>query len=174
MTRRRWIKLWTQETLCGTTFRELEPAERFVWFGFLCLAGDSPVPGTICPYPDVAFTDDQLAKALAVPKPLLLKARDKMAAAGKVSLNAGLIRITNWEHYQDDYARVQKHRARKAGETENETPQGETPQTDQNRSDQNRSEDRIPPYSPPKGGRRRRRTGDNEPLSGKHRDKVRH
>jgi hypothetical protein len=175
MTRRRWIKLWTQETLCGTTKEELAVSERWVWIGFLCLAGDSPIPGTICAYPNVPFTDDQLAQALAVPKPLLLSAEQKMVAADKIILNSGLIRIKNWEHYQDDYARVQKHRARKY-ETQSETPQEETPQTDQTRPDQiiQEQRDRLPPYSPPKGGRRRKGRDPNEPLSGRYREQVKH
>lgn len=125
MTRRRWIKLWTQETLYGTTFRELEPAERFVWFGFLALAGDSPVIGTVCLGLNIPFTDEQLAQILAIPKRLLVKARQKMADAGKITLNGGLIRICNWEHYQPDYARVEKFRERQR-ETRNETALGET------------------------------------------------
>lgn len=125
MTRRRWVKLWTQETLYGTTFRELDASERFVWFAFLALAGDSPVPGTICAFPNVPFTDDQLAQVLAISKPLLNKAKKKMAEAGKVTLNSGLIHVCNWPRYQPDYARVEKFRQRKQ-ETQNETPPGET------------------------------------------------
>ena len=44
--RRKWIKLYSYQTLYGTLFSEMEdPAERFVWFGFLLLAGDSPSRG---------------------------------------------------------------------------------------------------------------------------------
>ena len=39
--RRTWIKLFVDQTLRGTCFTELEPDERFVWFGFLLLAGDN-------------------------------------------------------------------------------------------------------------------------------------
>lgn len=138
MARRRWIKLWTQETLAGTTFRELEPAERFVWFGFLALAGDSLVPGTICAGVNVPFSDEQLARVLAIPKPLLVRATKKMADAGKISLNGGLIHITNWNHYQPDYARVEAFRQRQNVTPSEETPGNVTPLPDQTRPDETR------------------------------------
>lgn len=117
MTRRRWVKLWTQETLYGTTSSELDPAERWIWIGFLLLAGDSPVPGTICAAPDVPFTDEQLAKILRVPMTHLVGAKAKMLTCGKIDLNGSGIQIHNWSHYQADYVRVQQYRQRVSNET---------------------------------------------------------
>ena len=112
MTRRRWVKVWTQETLYGTTSNELDPSERWIWIGLLLLAGDSPMPGTICAAPDVPFTDEQLAKILKVPVAHLLGAKEKMMACGKIELNSGGIHIQNWTHYQADYIRDQRYRER--------------------------------------------------------------
>jgi len=112
MARRRWVKVWTQETLYGTTSSELDPAERWIWIGFLLLAGDSPVPGTICAAPDVPFTDDQLAKILRVPVAHLIGAKAKMLEYGKIDLNGAGIEIHNWSHYQADYVRMQHSRER--------------------------------------------------------------
>lgn len=80
------------------------------------------MPGTICASPGVAFTEDQLAKMLAVPLPLLLTARTKMREAGMISLSGGLIQVCNWEHYQVDYSRVEKYRQKR----ELESNQGES------------------------------------------------
>jgi hypothetical protein len=110
--RRRWVKLWTQQTLHGTTSEELEPAERWVWCGFLCLAGDSPRPGLICVAHGVPYTDQQLALILKIDLRLLASAMHKMKTHGKITVNGEGIRICNWEHYQADYVRKQQQRER--------------------------------------------------------------
>lgn len=101
--RRRWIKLWTQETLYGTTSRELEPAERAVWFGLLALAGDSPEPGKVEIAPGVAYTRQQLCQVLNIPESLLESALKKMLEHTKVEINSEVIVILNWEQYQGEY-----------------------------------------------------------------------
>ena len=106
--RRRWIKLWTQETLHGTTLKELEPDERAVWFEALCAAGDSIKPGFICVDEDTGFTDKQLASMFKVPIELLKRALTKLQseAVHKIKLNHdGIIEICNWERYQSDERR---------------------------------------------------------------------
>ena len=108
----RWVKLHTQETLFGTTRRELEPAERSLWFDFLCLAGDAPEPGVICVAPGIPYTDQQLCDILNVPPALLKRATDKMLKAGKLERRGGCLKIANWTRYQADYERVRLHRER--------------------------------------------------------------
>lgn len=106
--RRRWIKLWTQETLHGTTLKELEPDERAVWFEALCAAGDSVKPGFICVDEDTGLTDKQLASLFKVPMELLKRALTKLQseAVHKIKLNHdGIIEICNWERYQSDERR---------------------------------------------------------------------
>lgn len=110
MPRRRWIKLWTQETFYGTTTRELEPAERWVWLGFLALAGDSVEPGTICAAPGVPWTDKQLSDVLKAGPTILESAKTKMLNHGKITINEGIIHISNWEKYQSEYDRTKKYR----------------------------------------------------------------
>lgn len=109
MPRKRWIKLWTQETLYGTTTRELEPAERWVWLGFLALAGDSVEPGTICAAPEVPWTDKQLSDVLKVSPAVLQSAKTKMLKHEKITINEDIIHITNWERYQSEYERTKKY-----------------------------------------------------------------
>jgi hypothetical protein len=104
--RRRWIKFWTQETLHGTTFNELEPDERAVWFELMLVAGDSPIPGTICIAKDVAYSYDQLSCLLKVDLALLERALVKMETSGKISRNGtGVIIVTNFTKYQPKFDR---------------------------------------------------------------------
>ena len=100
--RRRWIKFWTQEWISGIR-REMEPDERSVLADFLALAGDSPEPGTICAFPGVPFTDDQLCRALQISPELLERARKKMIKHGLITLNDGLPHIVNWERDQAEF-----------------------------------------------------------------------
>ena len=113
MPRMRWVRLWTQETLYGTTNRELSLEERAIWFELLALAGDSPVPGVICISPDVSFTDSQLSQILGAPEALVRLTVDKLASPeiGKLSLNnSGLIHIVNWSRYQSEFDRTEYQR----------------------------------------------------------------
>jgi len=113
--RRTWIKLFCDQTLHGTTFRELGPDERFVWLGFLLLAGDSPIDGKICIDHGVGFTDDQLAAMLKIPADLLTRAKLKCVEFEKIRIiEGGVIEIVNWGHYQSEYSRQKKYRQRES------------------------------------------------------------
>jgi hypothetical protein len=104
--RRRWIKFWTQETLHGSTFNELLPDERAVWFEIMLAAGDSPIPGTVCIAKDVPYSYEQLAQLLKVDLALLDRALSKMKESGKISQNGtGVIVVTNFIKYQPNFDR---------------------------------------------------------------------
>ena len=94
----------------------MEPGERSVWGDFLFLAGDSVVPGTICVYPSVPFTDDQLCKTLNISKKLLQSARAKMIKFEKITVNDGCIHIVNWEHFLGEYEKLKEWRDKRKGE----------------------------------------------------------
>jgi len=99
--RRQWIKLHITPMLHGTTRKEMEPDERSVWYDFLCLAGDSAIPGVICMAEGVAYTEFQLAKSLKISEELLQRAVDKMVKFGKLTVDDnGCFQIVNWEKYQ--------------------------------------------------------------------------
>ncbi len=100
--RKRWIKLWTQEFLYGTTSKELSLESQAVFLKFLALAGDSPIPGTICVAPNVPHTDDQLCKIFNCTPKQLSVAREECVKYGKIKLNSECIVIANWKKYQDD------------------------------------------------------------------------
>lgn len=109
MPRKRWVKLWTQEWISGTTRWELEPDERSIFADFLAMAGDSPEQGKICYYPGVPVTRDQLCKALNVSMELLDRAIDKMVRVGKIKLNDDIVHVINFERYQSEYERTRKY-----------------------------------------------------------------
>lgn len=111
MARRRWIKLWTQEVIYGTTLKELEPDERAVWFELLCLAGDSIIPGRVCINENCPYTDEQLCKMLNVNSKLLHKALTTLKTAEKIKTNGdGIIEICNFVKYQGSEEDIEKHR----------------------------------------------------------------
>jgi transcription initiation factor IIE alpha subunit len=111
MSRRRWIKLWTQEVLHGTTLKELEPDERAVWFELLCAAGDSVIPGIVCVAEDCGFTDEQLCKLLKVNSKLLQRGLQVLERVGKIKRNgANIIEICNFVTYQGSDEDLEKRR----------------------------------------------------------------
>lgn len=97
--RKRWIKLWTQESLYGSISKELEPPERWAWIGLLLLAGDSMENGVVCAAPGVPWTDEQIAKILALPLETWQSAKAKMLGH-KIEENHNGLRIMNWDKYQ--------------------------------------------------------------------------
>jgi len=128
-TRKRWVKLWTHESLTGTLRRELEPDERSIWWDFLALAGDSAEPGKICIYPGVPMTKDQLCQILNVDRELLDRAMRKLARTGRIYINNDIIHIANWEKYQSEYERTKKYK-KSTSESTPESTQQSTNQSD--------------------------------------------
>lgn len=102
--RRTWIKLYVNQTLRESTFKELSPDERFVWFGFLLLAADSPTDGgQIALGDDVGYTDSQLASILKCEVSLIVKAKKKLKTFEKIRVHKnGIIEIVNWKKYQSE------------------------------------------------------------------------
>lgn len=123
--RKRWIKLWTQESLYGSISKELQPDERWCWIGVLLLAGDSPEAGKLLIAPGIPWEDSQIAKALSVPMEVWTRAKQKMLDAGKIVLNSDTIIVCNWDKYQntrDDYMRqyMRQYRGKKEESTKEE------------------------------------------------------
>ena len=109
--RRTWIKLYVDQTLRGTCFSELDPGERFIWFGFLLLAGDSPWPGLITATEILGYTDEQLSCLLKVQSSLIKVAKRKLVKFEKIMVDENnKIKIINWKRYQSEYERQKPHR----------------------------------------------------------------
>lgn len=109
MPRKRWIKFWTQETLYGTTSKELLLDEQACWFKLLCLAGDSPDPGKVELAPGIPMTDSQIAGIMNAPLEIWLRTKDRLSSldVSKIYINEGIIHITNWDKYQGDFDRAE-------------------------------------------------------------------
>jgi len=109
MPRKRWIKLWTQETLYGTTSQELELDEQAIWFKLLALAGDSVEPGKIEVAPGIPMTDEQIAGTVKAPLDVWLRTKQRLQApdVDKIFINEGIINIRNWDKYQSEFDRAE-------------------------------------------------------------------
>ena len=111
--RRKWVKIWVDESLTGTVRFDLTPAERSIWYDLIILAGACRVPGQISSNETTPFPHDYIANLLQVPLDLLQTTLKKLANTGRVSENENGIHITNWLKYQSEYDRQKKYRGRK-------------------------------------------------------------
>ena len=114
--KRTWIKIYVDQCLRGTMMEELQPAQRWIWIGFLLLAGDSNMEGMIYKRKDtkgkpIGYSRAMLAELLDVIPIDLASAMKKMVDYGKISVDKnGVIRILNWNKYQSEYARQKGYR----------------------------------------------------------------
>ena len=111
--RRKWVKIWVDESLTGTVRFDLTPAERSIWYDLIILAGACRVPGQISSNETTPFPHDYIANLLQVPLDLLQTTLKKLADTGRVSENENGIHIINWSKYQSEYDRQKKYRGRK-------------------------------------------------------------
>ncbi len=89
-----------------------DPAERFVWFGILLLAGDSAYEGKIALTEDMGYSDEQLGAMLKCDASLIRKAKKKMIKFEKIKiLKNNIIQILNWAKYQSEYQRQKPYRS---------------------------------------------------------------
>jgi hypothetical protein len=110
MGRRTWVKLYAS-IVYGSTPKELDPAERWVWIGLLVLAGDSQWDGVIKATVTLGYSDDQISDLLNIDVPTWRSAKRKMIKAEKITIDDhGIISIVNWEKYQSEYDRQKKYR----------------------------------------------------------------
>ena len=103
--RMRWIKLWTQELLYGTTSHELNLAEQAIFFKLLAMAGDSPEPGQIEIAPGIPMSDEQIARVLGATTKLWLATKEKLQRPDidKITVNEGIIHLRNFTKYQSTF-----------------------------------------------------------------------
>lgn len=109
----RWIRLWPAYIVNGTTFKELNEAERGVWFSLLVMAGlNNWNPGTINIAENCPYTDDQLCKILNINPEIFRHCIEKLSSPpiNKIHINGNGIHITNWNHYQTEYQRQKPFR----------------------------------------------------------------
>lgn len=109
----RWIKLWTEEVVKGTTFSELNACQRGIWFSLLALAGIDGT-GFIQAGADRKYTDEALSNILNVNSEDLIETKKILVKFNKIIVKeSGIIEITNWCKYQDEYSRQKPYRITK-------------------------------------------------------------
>lgn len=111
----KWIRIWTEETVTGSTFKELDAEARAVWFSLLPLAGMNTPEGCVSAFNGtVAMSDDQLAEILRLDIAMIKRGLKRLADVGKVEiLPSGVVRVCKWGHYQgysNEYERQKYYR----------------------------------------------------------------
>lgn len=148
--RRNWIKLYVDQCLRGTMMDEMkDPGERFLWFAFLLLAGDSPYEGKIALTEEMGYSDEQIGSLLKCEPGIVTKAKKIMVKYDKIKiLENNVIQIVNWKKYQSEYQRQKIYRGdKKEGvTTESDNPKLQTkvtPKGDEQDRDRDKKEIRI-------------------------------
>lgn len=109
----KWIKIWTEEIVKGTTFTELNAENRGIWFSFLALAGLEGT-GLIQAGIGRGYSDISLADILNIELTQLVEAKEKLIKFKKIKVSPeGIIEILNWTKYQDEYHRQKPYRVTK-------------------------------------------------------------
>jgi len=108
--RRKWIKLYPQECIDGSIRYQLESDERGVWYDLLSFCAICSNDGIIAdrdkrPYP-LSF----IANRLNINLELLERTLRKCKEEGRITLDDGIITISNWKYYQSEYARQKPYR----------------------------------------------------------------
>ena len=105
----KWIRLWVDEVVKGTTFDELNLAERGLWWSLLLLAGQSLNPGIVEIRKGVKYTEETLASVVNCDPKSMRKYLKKLISVGKIDrLEDGRLQIINWQRYQTRYEKYYK------------------------------------------------------------------
>ncbi len=105
----KWLRLWVDEIIKGTTFDELSLSERGLWFSLLLLAGNSLTPGIVEMRKAVKYPQETLATLVNCDRKTLQKCLKKLISVGKISLlKDGRLAIVNWSKYQTRYEKYYK------------------------------------------------------------------
>lgn len=114
----RWVRLWVDEILTGSTFSELNCLEFGIWVKLLLLASKSASPG-VCELRDgVGASLQWYCETLAIPKKDLIESLTTLVKNNKIrTIPSGddlfRIEIINFKKYQTVYERYYKDKTKK-------------------------------------------------------------
>ena len=107
---KKWVKLWTAESLRGTIRFDFSPEERGVWYDLLAMAGDSRQEGYIGANETHPYPDEWIAATLQIPVKLLKAVIVKCEKTGRIERTEAGLHIRNWSKYQSEYDRQKQYR----------------------------------------------------------------
>lgn len=110
---RRWIKIWTQESLTGTLRFDFTPEQRGVWYDLLVLAGSCRLEGVIAAGPGSPYPHEWIAGMLNITLGLLEDTLKICEKSERITENGQGILIINWNKYQSEYERQKPYREAK-------------------------------------------------------------
>jgi len=94
----KWLPLWIEKWLWGSTRFELTIEQRAVWIDLLAIAGKDG--GFIRANASFPYPPSQLAGMLIVPQDILESTIQRCLETGKLTLQPdGTLYVTNWEEY---------------------------------------------------------------------------
>lgn len=102
-----WIKLYVNTFNISRKLKQIEQMKGgdtilIIWVKLLCLAGSVNDGGMIYVTPDIPFTVEGLAEELRKPAKVVKNALDVLARYEQIVVDdAGFIRVSSWEKYQD-------------------------------------------------------------------------
>ena len=112
--RRLWIKLYPIDCLDGSIRYQLEPDERSVWYDLLNFSALCANPGTIADKDGRPYPHSFIANRLNIGIDLLERSLDKCREEGRIrEEDGGIIEITHWNSYQNEYQRQKPYRQKK-------------------------------------------------------------
>jgi hypothetical protein len=131
--RRRWIKLWIDDWLEGTTRYQMTGAQRAFWVDLMTMAGRSRFGGVICSGKDgdtwIGFPLQKFQGLVSEPIDVLatfklfertgkitVQVTGEVISDAESPMQAGrlyTIFVTNWARYQSEYQRTKKYREKK-------------------------------------------------------------
>jgi hypothetical protein len=158
---RKWVKLWVNEWLDGTTRFEMSDAQRAFWTDLLAMAGRSRFPGIICAGQiDGKFVGYPLNKFQALmSEPIdvestfaLFEKNRKVEVEVTQETPTKLYKLTllNWARYQSEYQRQKPYRQKlRKGDTSSDTESNTTEVEVRSRSEKRTKT--LQPASEPQG-----------------------
>jgi hypothetical protein len=122
---RKWIKLWVNEWLDGTTRWQMSGVQRALWMDLLAWAGrNRTVGGVVCSGKDgdtLVGYPIKWYEALSLEPIDVIETFELFERTGKIKLEVSgdspklyVVHILSWEKYQSEYARTKKYRKPKS------------------------------------------------------------